>query len=219
MKYRVIGWTEYDDNQIKTAPYSEGAENAIIDDIKTHGYLFSGFSHQEYQNCAPVLNDGKKRLFTQRNWGNLMAKAKGDFAPMDYANYAFRCRKKEKRPKLSVTADTLIIEQPNERFLLPVGQKQLLQAKNTKTLILENEPRFRYLDAGDELVLEVGEDRAVYTVKQAVWGWEYIENGTPSPLTLHQLLDIYHFHERKEMRKWAEEFYQTGKKIILVDLT
>ena len=77
MKYKVIGWTYYDDNEIlysgNTIGFAE--RNAIIDEIRKHRYLFSGWHHQEsWEGVVPVLNDGKKRCYSQRGWGGVMAK-------------------------------------------------------------------------------------------------------------------------------------------------
>ncbi len=39
MKYRVIGWTNYDDYDIPTGEETFAVMAAIIDDIREHGYI------------------------------------------------------------------------------------------------------------------------------------------------------------------------------------
>ena len=98
MKLKVIGWTYYG-TQLPQGKLGWAARNAIIDDIKEHGYLFSGWAHQEGNFCAPVLNDGKIYRFSQRGWGGVMAEAHGYTGRMDYTLFAFAGdRKKEIRP-------------------------------------------------------------------------------------------------------------------------
>lgn len=85
MKLRVVGWV---------APYavteqgevSWAVRNAIIDEIRKHGYEFSGPTHGE-SGCTPVLNNGKKYLFSTRGWGDIMAEAHGYTGSMDYLIY------------------------------------------------------------------------------------------------------------------------------------
>ena len=92
MKYKVIGWTYYENYEIldsnKTIGFAE--RNAIIDEIRKHKYLFSGWHHQEsWDGVVPILNDGRKRCFSQRGWGGVMAEAYGEMGDFDYARYAF----------------------------------------------------------------------------------------------------------------------------------
>ena len=84
MKYEVIGWTDYDARTADCAPIDDDAVEAVIADIKEHGYLFSGYHHQEYPNCVPVLSDGFCRLFSRRNFAAVMAKAHGYTDDMAY---------------------------------------------------------------------------------------------------------------------------------------
>ena len=92
MKYKVIGWTYGDDYEFPTSQEQIGfaERNAIIDEIKKHKYLFSGWHHQEsWENCVPILNDGKKREFSQRGWGGVMAEAYDNFDDYGYSIYTF----------------------------------------------------------------------------------------------------------------------------------
>ena len=49
MKYKVIGWTYYDNNEVLDSGNTIGfaERNAIIDEIRKHKYLFTGWHHQE----------------------------------------------------------------------------------------------------------------------------------------------------------------------------
>ena len=92
MKYKVIGWTYYDNNEIIDSGNRIGfAERyAIIDEIRKHKYLFSGWDHQEsFEGVVPILNDGRKRCFSQRGWGGVMAEAYGHMKDYDYASFTF----------------------------------------------------------------------------------------------------------------------------------
>ena len=69
MKYKVIGWTYYDNSEILSSGNTIGfaERNAIIDEIRKHKYLFSGWQHQEnWDGVVPILNDGKKRCSGDR---------------------------------------------------------------------------------------------------------------------------------------------------------
>ena len=58
-----LGWTHYDDESVpeKGGCLGFAERNAIIDDIRAHGYLFSGWDHQESWDCVPILNDGERK--------------------------------------------------------------------------------------------------------------------------------------------------------------
>ena len=91
MTYRVVGWTHWESYEVEDSGNTIGfaERNAIIDDLIKHQYNFSGYDHQEMDCCAPVLNDGKKRTYSQRGWGGVMAEAHGMTEPMDYAAFSF----------------------------------------------------------------------------------------------------------------------------------
>ncbi len=88
MKYRVIGWTS-----IEAADYpfhlnrTENGEcvlQAIIENIRKHGYRFGGDAHERY---CPILNDGTKVEFSWRDWGEVMARAWGVEGKMGYMKF------------------------------------------------------------------------------------------------------------------------------------
>ena len=160
MKYKVIGWTNYDNYHIPFAKTDNGyaERNAIIDDIKKHGYLFSGWHHQEsFENCVPILNDGKKRGFSQRGWGGLMAEAYGRMGDMDYAVYTFRESIKKEAlcfPKNAYNADCFVSETlENETFEVEVSEELFEIARKENPFYLEDIDELRFLDINDTLIL------------------------------------------------------------------
>lgn len=73
MKYKVIGWTEAGIGPYpRHKPNTEPVEQAIIADIRAHGYRFGGDRHEFY---CPVLNDGTYVSYSWRGWGRVMARA------------------------------------------------------------------------------------------------------------------------------------------------
>ena len=111
MKYKGIGYTDYDLSDFKNGENTDAAIEAIIEDIKKYGYCFSGYAHQEYSNGVPVLNDGLARRFSQRGWGGVMAKAHGFTGYMDYSSFAFSFGyDEEKMPSLkrSIFSDDVV---------------------------------------------------------------------------------------------------------------
>ncbi len=94
MKLKVIGWTSYDNNCFAPARgASLAACSAIIDAIVNDGLCFTGEHMQERDGCVPVLNDGRKYIFSRRGFGGIMAEAHGYKGAYDYAlfsdNYSF----------------------------------------------------------------------------------------------------------------------------------
>ena len=124
MKLRVVGWV---------APYavteqgevSWAVRNAIIDEIRKHGYEFSGPTHSEY-GCTPVLNNGKKYLFSTRGWGDVMAEAHGHMGSMDYMIYYMPMYPEhEKRPDTSLNEfDYVSVEDMNDSITFFYGDDE-----------------------------------------------------------------------------------------------
>ncbi len=83
MKYEVIGWIDPDMDDYPTHEVNTPPVRAAIDkEIREHGYLFGGNSH-DY--IMPLLNDGTCVDYSWRGWGGVMAEAwgeKGDYAYM-----------------------------------------------------------------------------------------------------------------------------------------
>lgn len=169
MKYRVVGWTEYDDTSVDEADCSEAAYQAILADIREHGYDFSGWDHQESINGAPVLNDGCKRLFSQRGFGGLMAEAHGNRSRMGYSIYAFRYNPEDVwvMPPIERSFDFDFVpeEDLNETITATVDDEALAAAATGK-VTLPNLPELTYLDEGDTLVLTAPAGSASFLVKE-----------------------------------------------------
>lgn len=75
MKYKIVGWCEYDCNDFKEMPYlSNNAYLTLIREIRDKGYEISGYDHQE-NGWVPVFNTGEIVTFSQRAWGKIMIDA------------------------------------------------------------------------------------------------------------------------------------------------
>ena len=181
MKYRVVGWTDYDGDDVPDSGSRIGyAESqAIIDEIKKQGYLFSGWEHQEGFRTVPVLNDGKKRCFSQRGWGGIMAVAHGYTQPYDYARFTFYESidgAKVKKPQVGFHASSFIPETDlAEHFTLDVDVPTFRDAQENNPFHLPNAHALRYIHAGDTLTLRSGDSTRTYSVTD-------IDRTFPSPL-------------------------------------
>ena len=170
MKYRVVGWTWYDNPDL---PYTENVtwaeRNAIIDDIKKHEYLFSGREHQE--DFAPVLNDGVMRCFSQRAWGGIMAEAYGETGEYDYCGYTYGVNEKYRKTPDDVDdtyfcqEDFIPEENLNEEFKLEVSQEIFNEAITSICVALDDLDCLRYIDTGDTLTLTCGTKSEKYLVQ------------------------------------------------------
>ena len=210
MKLRVVGWTYYDDD----LPQGENcwsARYAVIDEIKKHGYLFSGWSHQECQRCAPVMNDGKLYCFSQRGWGSVMAEAHGYTGRMDYALFTFvGSLESEIRPTNAYAEDEFVPEiDLNERFELEVEQHVFESAQQSHEIKLDDLPQLRYLDIGDTLALTCNQKTIEYTVEDV----DRARDLTPKELRKleFELLDEETFDR-------AEEEFNKAKIIMTIKL-
>jgi len=173
MKYRVVGWTGYDDPDVEVAGCSEAALQAILCDIRENGYRFTGWDHQELSNCAPVLNDGCKRLFTQRGFGSVMAQAYGDYSRMGYTQYAFQSffgYTPSHLPPYERAYDPSSFSPETdlcEEFFYEVDRETFDAAVNREVIRLPNDPALLMIDGGDTLTLICGEERVSLTVAHA----------------------------------------------------
>ena len=161
MKYKVIGWTSYDDSSVEDSGNRIGfaERHAIVDDIKANGYLFSGYDHQEMWDCAPVLNDGKRRCFSQRGWGGVMAEAHGYFGAYDYSLFTFGVNEEyAKRPKNYFFADSFTPEENlSEHFEIEVDEGIFTLAEKRNPFFLPDIDALRFIDEGDKLTLHCKE--------------------------------------------------------------
>lgn len=178
MKYKVIGWTYWEDADVPTGEITEASTQAIIDDIREHGYSFTGWDHQETMNCAPVLNDGKKRLYSQRGFGALMAEAHGYHGSMDYARFSFRYDismnpdddYSDTMPPHSLlfNPNTFIPEDISEDYIIELTEEQMDRAEKKKIVVLDDSPEIRFIDAGDRAILKCADAVIRYEIKKVV---------------------------------------------------
>lgn len=165
MKLKVIGWTYPNDSLIE-GNNDWAARNAIIDDIRKNGYIFSGWAHQECDGCTPVLNDGKMYSFSQRGWGGIMAEAYEHNGRMDYAGFAFANDKdNEIRPKEGYDEKDFELEKDLfETFDIKVSQEVFSNAKETNEITLDDLLELRFLGSGDTVNLICGTQKEQYFV-------------------------------------------------------
>ncbi len=175
MKYKVIGWTFYDNEEFESVYCSEAGMEAIIDDIREHGYEFSGENHQGSDCGAPVLNDGKMRHFTQRAFGRLMARAHGDYSYYGYCSYDFAYWSLDER-KMAEDDDRdlyfksdiegLVEENLCEELVFNATKDQMKMATNTGKLVFSHRDSLRYLDVGDTLLLKCDDEKRRFLVEE-----------------------------------------------------
>ena len=177
MKYRVVGWTEYDGDDVPDTRGRIGYAEccAVIDDIKANGYLFSGWDHQESLRCVPVLNDGKKRCFSQRGWGGIMAEAYGYTGAYDYSLFTFDESidpEKVKKPSKGFSSYSFTPETDLcEHFDLTVEEAVFCRATDNPFRIDETDA-LRYLDVGDTLTLRFGDESLTLFVTDVDRNWD-----------------------------------------------
>ena len=168
MKYRVIGWVCCDDPSFENAPATDAAVFAIIDDIKENGYIFSGKEHRSFRFGAPLLNDGKRRCFSARAFGEIMAIAHGHYGRLDSSAFTFGMPpEKLKMPTEERTVtrlESVSEESLNETFCIYVSERELFAAVAMRALGLPDVPALRRLDCGDTLMLTAGKKERALTV-------------------------------------------------------
>lgn len=81
---KIIDWTNWDNTKYKEMfSYTEERDWDAIDKIETiiseelrkHGYKFTGDYHQNGEYGVPVFDNGTVYHCTQRTWGSIMARA------------------------------------------------------------------------------------------------------------------------------------------------
>ena len=81
---KVTGWTDLEDGRYPHDPADDSMEtfiearNAVIDEIRKHGYKFSGIYHQDGMTGVPIIDDNWLFGVSQRSWGQIMAEAYPD---------------------------------------------------------------------------------------------------------------------------------------------
>ena len=162
MKYRVIGWTDYDNDLFEDGEISFAVLYTIADDIRKNGYVFSGFDHQERLYGAPVLNDGKRRAFSQRSFGAVMAEAyklEGDYA---YSLYAFEVNpEKLKMPTLAAEVGFKPEGDLSENFPISLSLDGYKETLTKGVIVIEDIDRLRFIDKGDRVLINAGD--TIYT--------------------------------------------------------
>ena len=219
MKYKVVGWTYFEDEDYPEEECSEACALAIIDDIREHGYEFTGYGHQNYLDGTPVLSDGKRRCFTERGWGRIMARAHGMMGVYDYSRYAFSmCMsyKDEKTPLYREFSESDILkpEEMNEVYTVSVSENEFQRAAREKCLDVYENDYLRYIDIGDTVILECDGKSREYKVSGAVRGRD--ENGGVGeidPITEYHLESRLYANEDKE-RSLA--LYESGVRVIIL---
>lgn len=171
MKYKVIGWTYYDDSSVRNSdkPIGFAERNAIIDEIRKHKYLFSGWHHQEsWENCTPILNDGLQRTFSQRGWGGVMAEAYGNMDDYGYSIYTFHGSIDSsylKFPEEQFDANDFVPEPlENEHFNVEVSRELFDIAKKKNPFYLEYIDDLRYIDTNDTITVSCSGESLTFLV-------------------------------------------------------
>ncbi|MCD8372811.1 MAG: hypothetical protein LUD27_05885 [Clostridia bacterium] len=198
MKYRVVGWTSYDDYSVKDGDLTYAAYTTIIDEIRSEKLFFSGYDHQERSYCVPVLNDGKKRIFSQRSWGGLMAEAYGYYGRFDYSlfSYPSAVGKGAKIPEGQGVPVWFVPEKDlSEEITVNVGEEKFAEAESGRIKIAE-EGRLRYVDKGDTLTLVCGDMAASYKV------FDVFSRLRDVPDDIQSIIDRY--EDKKEVERATE---------------
>ncbi len=170
MKWKVVGWTHYDNSSVMDPGDVTLAEYAaIVDEVRERRYLFSGWDHQNSFLCAPVLSDGAMRTFSERGWGGVMAEAYGYEGPYDYARFAFDLAEESRYPApeeefYGEDFHPLTRAELAEVITLEVEEAVFRKAAASPSFLVEEKPELAYLDRGDTLVLTSGGAEARYRV-------------------------------------------------------
>ena len=82
---KVTGWAYYEApdyepiwrlGQGDSCPYSdEELRNAVVRELRERGYRFDGGYHQNGDYGAPIIDGKWQVLYSQREWGDIMAEA------------------------------------------------------------------------------------------------------------------------------------------------
>ena len=142
--------------------------NAIIDEIRKHKYLFTGWHHQEsWDGVVPILNDGMKRCFSQRGWGGVMAEAYEQMGDFDYAGFTFYESLYSSEIKYAPELDYIKEEQveavENEHFIVEVNEGLFEIAKKSNPFYLEDLDELRYIDSNDMITLKCNNEELTTT--------------------------------------------------------
>lgn len=167
MKYKVIGWTYYEDYSVPEAPNTFASQHALIDEIRARGYLFSGFEHQEASYGVPVFNDGKRRLYSQRGFGGVMAEAHGYNGAYDYSGFAYSVEREALvAPKFGYDRKEFkSAAELRETFVLDLTDEQKKTVAEEYEIVIDDLPELRYIDSGDFVKIPFGKKTRTYRVR------------------------------------------------------
>ncbi len=211
MKLKVVGWTYYDNTDVDEGENGWAATNAVIDEIKKKGYLFSGYDHQEGFDCAPILNDGKMRRFSQRGFGGIMAEAHGYTGRMDYALFSFGIKSSAMVTPDDFKSEYFVERHLSERFTLEVSE-DIFKSARAGEIKLDDLSELRYIDEDDVLELTCCDKTAVFQVADVDRKKDITDNQH------YKLEAAFHDFNNPERQKRAEEYFDKAKIILVIKL-
>ncbi len=214
MKLKVIGWTYYDDPNYIYFETTWATQNAVLEDVIKNGYLFTGYHHQEYDHCCPVLNNGKKIIFSQRGFGGLMAMAQNRHKTYDYSLYAYTAEPNASYYKFPKTDpdDSLIVDEKTlyETYEIDADIEAIATADIKKELRLKNLKEYALMEVGDCVKLIRGE----HTTKYKIINVDRVKDVS--------IVDEYNFKYRncnifteEESKQITEKYEQADTAIVL----
>ena len=217
MKLRVIGWTFYDDDKYPEGEVDEASYQAIRDDIKKNGYVFTGWHHQEINKCAPVLNDGCIRRFTQRGWGGIMADALDKKEPYAYSWFAFNTPfdtgMKIKLPDKGVNEEEIVPEaEIFGEHIIEADDRLLSDALENEEIRLPDREENKYLRRNDIIILV--NKGAEYRFK--VEDIEYKKDLPQKDIRAYMYMALS-YHSDEEVREITEK-YNNAPTITVINL-
>ena len=220
MKYKVIGWTNALNKEIEECDYSIATYNVIFDDIVKNGYRFTGCTHQNHDLGVPVLNDGKKRTFSERTWGMLMSSIYKDNDYVTYAYADFDGVIDEILPpvELQITNKVLMIDENiKEEFIIEVDETTFKLAKDEHLIHQFKNQENRYLEAGDKITLIYKEQKSSYFVRDLREAYNVGENGKINPKYYEDLWKEY-IKSSGEKKAQISQIFAKGTDLITIYL-
>ena len=216
MKLKVIGWTYYDDPNYEYFETTWATHNAVLKDVIKNKYVFTGYHHQEYDYCCPVLNNGKKIIFSQRGFGGLMAKAHGYNKIYDYSTFTYPVdpsSKHYKMPKVSPD-NSLIVDEKTlyETFEIDVDMTTIATADVKNEIKLPDLEEYALIEKGD--IVKLNHDK--HTTKYKVISVDRVKDVS--------VVDEYNFKYSncnlftKEEREQITKKYEDAGLVIILKL-
>ncbi len=168
MKLAVIGWTYYDDPNYEYFETTWATHYAVLNDVIKNKYIFTGYHHQEYDYCCPVLNNGKKIIFSQRGFGGLMAKAHGYNKTYDYSIFSYPVNPNSKEyifPK-KAPDNSLIVDEKTlyETYTIEADMETIATADIKNQLRLLDLPKYHLIEVGDKVQLIHGKHTSKFKI-------------------------------------------------------